>query len=226
VGFDVELASQLAQTLGVRAEFVPVRWPEMPQLLADGVIDVMPGVWYRPFWFATVKLSDPYLVGTMGLAVRDERRDEFASIDALRRARGLKIGVPLDRRQIELSMRRYFGDSDVAWEAIEVWKPYFEGRHPDVDGFLMPAENASGWTLLHPEFTVVVPQPNPVKIPYAFGMAPDAGELAVLVDEWVRYADSAGEIRRAYEYWVLGEGAEPKQPRWSIMRNVLGWGED
>jgi hypothetical protein len=27
-----------------------------------------------------------------------------------------------------------------------------------------PAEHASSWTLLHPQFTVVAPQPNPVKV--------------------------------------------------------------
>jgi len=31
-------------------------------------------------------------------------------------------------------------------------------------------------------------------------------------------------VQRAYDYWVLGRGAEEKGPRWSIMRDLLGWG--
>jgi hypothetical protein len=30
-------------------------------------------------------------------------------------------------------------------------------------------------------------------------------------------------IQQLYAYWILGGGAEPKEPRWSVMRNVLGW---
>jgi hypothetical protein len=31
-------------------------------------------------------------------------------------------------------------------------------------------------------------------------------------------------VQRAYDYWVLGRGAEEKKPRWSILRDVLGVG--
>jgi len=30
-------------------------------------------------------------------------------------------------------------------------------------------------------------------------------------------------IDRAYDYWILGQGAVVKRPRWSIVRDVLGW---
>ena len=223
VGFDIELARDLAKSLGVTAEFVPIVWTELPAMLANGLIDVMPGTWYRPFWFSSLRLSAPYLTGTMALAVRDERRHEFSSVAALRRGQGLKIGVPLDTRQVEFSMRRYFADSDVEFVTLEFWRPFFEGEHPELDAFLLPAENGSAWTLLHPEYTVVVPQPDPVKVPSAFGLALDAEDLANVVNEWVVFATNEGMVQRAYDYWILGQGAREKQPRWSILRNVLGW---
>jgi len=225
VGFDIELAKNLAEALGVMAEFVPIKWPRLPAMLADGTIDVMPGMWYRPYWFPSLRLSAPYLTGTMALAVRDERRDEFGSIEALHHSHGLKVGVPLDLSQVKFSMKRYFGDADVEFVTLETWQPFFEGRHPDLDAFLVPAENASAWTLLHPDYTVVVPQPDPVKIPSAFGLALDTDDLANVVNEWVVFATNEGMIRRAYDYWILGQGAGEKQPRWSIVRNVLGWVE-
>jgi len=223
VGFDIELAQSLAESLGVRAEFVPIEWPELPAMLAEEVIDVMPGTWYRPFWFPSLRLSMPYLTGTMGLAVRDERRHEFASVESLHNSRGLKIGVPLDTRQVKYSMQRYFGDADVEFITLEFWQTFFEGRHPELDAFLVPAENGSAWSLLHPEYTVVVPQPDPVKVPSAFGMALEADELADAVNEWVVFAINEGLIQRANDYWILGQGAVKKQPRWSIVRDVLGW---
>ncbi len=225
VGFDVELAENLANSIGVHAEFVPIKWPLLSEMLAKGLIDVMPGVWFRPNWFTSLRLSRPYFSSTMGIAVRDERRHEFQNIFALRGNHGLRIGVPLQTNQIEASMKYYFGGSDTEFVVVEFWDSYFRGDYPDLDGFLLPAEHASAWTLLHPEFTVVVPQPNPVRIPTGFGMATNAGALADVVNEWVLFADEAGMVRQQYEYWILGEGAQSREPRWSIMRNVLGWGQ-
>jgi Na+/H+-dicarboxylate symporter len=223
VGLDVELGVALADALGVKAEFVPVAWDELPAVLADGLIDVMPGVWYRPYWLSRLRLSEPYHVGTMGIVVRDERRHEFASVESLRRSRGLRIGVPLDSGQVAFSIARYFGKAPVELVPLPTAARFFEGGQRDLDGYLMPAEGASAWTLLHPELTVVVPQPDPVKIPTGFGLPLDARDLADAVDEWVVFATSEGLVHRAYEYWVLGRGAEEKGPRWSILRDVLGW---
>ena len=225
VGLDVELAEALAETLGVRAEFVPVDWTKLPAMLADGTIDVMPGVWYRPNWFPVLRLSTPYLNGTMALAVRDDRRREFARVEDLRRSEGLTIGISLDRRQVETSLRRYFGDAKIELVVLDFWRPFFEGEHPEIDAFLVPAENASAWTLLHPEYTVVTPQPDPVGVPSGFGVALDADDLLTAVNEWVVFAQSEGKIDRARDYWVLGKGAEVTGPRWSILRDVLGWVE-
>ncbi len=223
VGFDVELAGQLAEALGVKAEFVPIRWSELPRLLAAGAIDVMPGMWYRPYWFSSLRLSQPYFTATMALAVRDERRHDFSSVEVLRRTKGLKIAVPLDQSQIRTSMRRYFDASDTEFVTVEFWRSYFEGKHPEVDAFLMPAEHASAWSLLYPQYTVVVPQPDPVELPSAFGLARDAGELVDVVNEWVLFAETAGLIQQSYDYWILGQGAKKPQQRWSIMRDVLDW---
>jgi len=223
VGFEIELGEKLAAALGVRAEFVPVAWSDVPRLLGERVIDVMPGVWLRPYWFADLRLSTPYFIATAGIAVRDERRHEFASVTDLRKSKGLVIGVPLAVNQMQVTMERYFGGADVKFEVVEFWKPYFEGRHPEIDGFLLPAEHASAWTLLYPQYTVVVPQPDPVRIPTAFGLARDADELTDLVNEWVIYADNVGIVREGFTYWVEGQGARQSEPRWSILRDVLGW---
>jgi ABC-type amino acid transport substrate-binding protein len=223
VGLDVELAVRLARGLGVRAEFVPIDWPELPAMLEAGSIDLMPGVWYRPNWFGRLHFSEPYMKVTVGFAVRDERRHEFASIGDLRQSSGLVIGVPLDVRQLSTSLERYLGDADYETRVVEFWPPYFEGRHPDMDAFLMPVEHASGWSLLHPEFTAVVPQPDPVQISVAFGVALDSEALAETVDEWITLARDTGTVDLAYRNWVLGQGAEVAERRWSIKEDVLGW---
>jgi len=224
VGFDVEISESLAAALGVKAEFVPIVWNDMPQMLADGRIDVMPSVWYRTNWFNSLLLSDPYLDVTVGFAMLDRRRHEFESLEALRHSKGLTIGIPLSREQVRRSLEHYFGDADVNIVTVEFWSSYFEGKHPELDAFLVPAEHASAWTLVHPEYSVVVPQPNPIEVATGFGMPLGQHDLRRFINEWIIYAEGTGLLRRNYEQWVLGKGAEDQTPRWSIMRNVLGWG--
>ncbi|MCB1746304.1 MAG: transporter substrate-binding domain-containing protein, partial [Gammaproteobacteria bacterium] len=227
VGFDVELALRASSALGLAAEFVAVDWPEVPDLLAAGVIDVMPGIWYRPNWFSRLKFSRPYLAGTMALVTRDARRHDFASIEDLARSHGLRIGVPLDLEQHRPAMRRYFGTAEVEFvvtspeaafqdAAAAALAPH-AGDGDAVDAMLMPAEHAAGFTLLHPEFTVVVPQPHPVRLSTAFGIALPAEDLEDALDEWIVLAEDTGELRELYAYWILGQGAAPREPRWSLL---------
>jgi Na+/H+-dicarboxylate symporter len=224
VGLDVELAMSLADALGAVAEFVPVQWHEVPDLLANGIIDLMPSVWYRPYWFSSVRLSAPYVDGTVAIVVRDERRHEFASVESIRGLEGLRIGIPLDASQLRYSLRRYFGGADVTFVPLDSSAPFFEGSRPDLDGFVMPAESGSAATLLHPEYSVVAPLPDPVALPFGFGAALDSGDLLDSVNQWIVFARSEGEIRRAYDFWVLGRGAEGPRRRWSVACDVLGWG--
>ncbi len=224
-GFDIELSEKMAESLDLTAEFVPIDWTDLPRLLDEGVIDVMPGMWYRPYWFNSLQLSEPYFTATVGFALLDERRHEFDQLDKIQASPGLRIGVPLDTAQLQYVIARYFGDADIELVPVEFWDSYFAGKHPELDAFLMPAEHAAAWSLLHPEYAAVVPQPDPIQIPTAFGLPIGADGLQHLVDEWVVYSSTAGLVDEAYGYWVLGAGARSNEPRWSIMRNVLGWGE-
>jgi hypothetical protein len=47
--------------------------------------------------------------------------------------------------------------------------------------------------------------------------------LATFVNTWIELKRKDGTIDALYKYWILGQNAAPKGPRWSIMRNVLHW---
>ena len=89
----------------------------------------------------------------------------------------------------------------------------------------IPAESGSVLTLLNPKFTVVVPEPGIVKIPLAYPVARRDQELAQFVNTWVELKRRDGTIEALYGHWILGKQADKRQPRWSIMRNLLHWEE-
>ena len=50
--------------------------------------------------------------------------------------------------------------------------------------------------------------------------------LADMINKWIYLVKDGPGFNRAYDYWIMGIGAEEKKPRWSVVRNVLGWGLD
>jgi ABC-type amino acid transport substrate-binding protein len=227
VGFDVELAGLLARDLGVsKLELVITDWSAMPGLLAQGSIDVMMSVPYAVYWLQDFRFSRPHTDSVYGFAVRDERRHEFATLEAIRAQRNLKIAIPVAVDFMQHRIRDYLGPVDATFVDLPVPREYFEGRRPDIDGLFVRAEVASAWSLLHPEYTIVVPEPAIFKTPVGIAVSrAHAQDLAAFVDDWLVIQQASGTVQRAHDYWVLGRGAQEKRPRWSILRNVLGFGK-
>ena len=91
------------------------------------------------------------------------------------------------------------------------------------DAVVMPAERGSVLSLLHPKYTVVVPAPGIVKIPLAYPVTRRDHEFAAFLNTWIELKRRDGTIDALYSHWILGKQASKRKPRWSIMRDVLGW---
>jgi ABC-type amino acid transport substrate-binding protein len=70
---------------------------------------------------------------------------------------------------------------------------------------------------------VVVPEPNPVKVPLAYPLPPNHTDWAELVNNWIELKRRDGTIAALFRHWIMGQGAEPRGRRWSVVRNVLHW---
>ena len=99
----------------------------------------------------------------------------------------------------------------------------FEKWDPDVDAVALPAERGSAWTLLYPQYSVVVPAPGITKVPLAYPIGAHDPSFASFMNTWIDLKRKDGTIQGLYDYWVLGRDAAPRQPRWSVIRNVLHW---
>jgi hypothetical protein len=43
------------------------------------------------------------------------------------------------------------------------------------------------------------------------------------VNIWIDLKKKDKTIKALYDHWILGKAAEKKEPRWSIIRDVLHW---
>jgi len=223
VGFDVEMVSQMASDLGVGLEFVPVPGDGFEAQLAAGEVDIVPSVPYTHHWLTRLRLSTPYIDGTVGLIVRDSRREEFATLEAIAGHDRLRIGIPGDTDLFAEYLEEIFGDTKIELVQVESWRDYFDGAYGELDAMLGLAEVGTAWSLVHPEYSVVIPRGMLIRRPLAFATSTGADDLGRFVDEWVVLQQARGSTQKAYEYWILGKGAEVRPRRWSIARDVLGW---
>ena len=112
---------------------------------------------------------------------------------------------------------------DIRFSFVASPKAFFEGQRPEIDALVMLAQEAAAMSLLYPRFAAVVPQPDPTAVPLGIAVRKGNQELAAFINNWLEIQKASGAFKRAYAYWVLGEGAAPPQYRWSVLRNVLGW---
>jgi ABC-type amino acid transport substrate-binding protein len=92
-----------------------------------------------------------------------------------------------------------------------------------LDAIVISAERGSAWTLLHPELAVAVPNPPVLTVPLGYPVARRDPELRAFLDSWIELKRRDGSFDELYAYWILGENAQPRAPRWSVLRDVLGW---
>lgn len=220
VGLDVEMAHRLAADLGVGVAFIRTRLENLPAFLRDGRCDIaMSGVLMTPQRAETMRFSQPYLDETLAFMVRDHLRHRFATWDSIRRLGPVHVGT-MDVPYYIAEVRERA--PSLRLEALTATVDPLSAL-PTFEAFLVPAERGSVLTLLHPEFTIVVPEPSPVKAPLAYPLPPGDSDWASLVNGWIELKRRDGTVDALFRHWIMGQSSETRQPRWSILRNVLHW---
>ncbi len=222
VGFDVEMAHQLALDLGVAVEFVPIGRPDdiESHLAADHCDLVMSGVSATATHYLSYPFSKSYIDLTPALVVPDFKRTTLDTIDELLEAEDLRLGIINDPHLIRIASKRL---PDAELVEIPSAAAFFEAETPLADVLIISAEAGSAWTLLHPAYHVVAPFKREIRWPVGYPVAPGDDQFLRFIDRWIDLKVYSGLIDQLYDHWILGRTAVAKEPRWSVIRNVLHW---
>jgi Na+/H+-dicarboxylate symporter/ABC-type amino acid transport substrate-binding protein len=226
VGFDVELLNILAREMGVTLEFVPLSWDTLTSQVNSDEVDIVGTMPLSTRMLMDLDLSDPYLPGELSAVVRDYRRQEFSEPERLLENEELTIAYPGPIAYVRPAVEQALSGLDITWLQINNFEEFFKQEDESIDALIVEAEIGTAWTLLHPEYTVVIPKSSALKTPLGFAVPKGQHDFAALLSRWLNAKKSSGEIQAAYDYWILGKGAEKKELRWSIARDVLGWWDD
>ena len=130
----------------------------------------------------------------------------------------LRLGVP----RVPYFLRRVHEElPDAVVVPTEGMADMFVSHTPPIDAFVAAAERGSAYTLQHPEYAAVIPKPRPLKVPLAYVVAGRDRDMAALLNTWINLKRKDGTIDELFSHWILGQNAVPRQPRWSVLRDVL-----
>lgn len=219
VGYDIDLVQRLAKNLDVDLELVRLNWPDIVSGLADGRLDLaMGGIAITPTRALEVAFSNPYFDHSVGFILPDHMRDNFATLESIQTIPDLEILISPDRHYMDFAKRSF---PNATLVPIESPRAFFRGEHGDAV-LIGSAEAGSAWTLLYPQFGVTVPNGVAVKAPAAIALPKGDAEFVSYINTWLLLSEKNAFMDQLFDYWILGEEYHPGEPRWSIMRNVLG----
>ena len=228
VGFNIEMAHILAQDLGVGLELVPLDQDssyqniiQVANFLNEGYCDInMSSLPVTPQFAEIVDFSVPFENYTLAFLVEDRLKDRFSRWGDLRALPSLKIGISKDIPYYEAKLKGLLPNAELI--QVDSYEEFFNFENSPVDAMVTVAEIGAAWTLLYPDYTIGIPRPI-LAVPVAYALPYGERSLANLVNAWLQLKEQDGTIRSLYDYWIQGKTSAVEPPRWSIIRNVLGW---
>jgi polar amino acid transport system substrate-binding protein len=205
IGFEVELADEIARELGVRAEFVQQDWSNLVPALERGSFDVaMNGLEVTPSRAGTVLFTRPYFVFSAQLVVRnDERR-----VRDLTTVRGRRIGTLANSMSWDLLQDT--GAVVVPYEGVE--EPYQDLSSRRLDGVLLDDIIATRYGLVHRDLRLAADVGDGY---YALALRKDDETLRAAIDRALANIARSGRLRRILAHWNIDSERQAQLASWT-----------
>lgn len=221
VGYDMELIHRLARDFEVGLELVRVDQDDIQHALDSGQIDLhASGMMMDAGLARDHVLSRPYTDVALGVLVADHRRQEFESIELIRENSGLSFAI-VNAPTLERTLELHYPDLHIS--DVNSPRAFLRGEMEGVDALIMPAEAASAWTMVYPDYAAIVPSHASRRVPLVFVLPKDDETFRQYINDWLMLTESMGVMDRAFQHWILGRDLVKRKPRWSVIRDVLYW---
>jgi len=219
VGFDIQIAHQLARSLGVTVEFIPIDYAQLAADLDRGLYDVaMAPLAYSPELFERLNYTLPVLDLTIAVLMRDHEARRYRSARDIAAVKGLQVAhdptFPYAAEVQQLLPRATL---------VELPSIRYFVEHGGADVFVTTAEEGYVWTLQYPEFEVVMDPRAEHRHRVAYAVARPNTALLNYINHRLAAGKDLGMIPRQYDYWIMGKDTFERTPRWCVFPNLTAW---
>ena len=74
----------------------------------------------------------------------------------------------------------------------------------DVDAVIYSAESGSAWTLIYPDYSVVVPQGMSARVKLGLVLPSNQSGYENFINQWLGIEETRGILAKLKNYWIFG----------------------
>jgi polar amino acid transport system substrate-binding protein len=199
IGFEIDIAKQLAEDMGVKVEFVPTEWSGIIPALITGKFDVIiGGMSITAQRNLKINFSDPYYYADVALLANKKKAEGFKLEDfnkegvviAARLGSTAALAAKTSFPKAEL---RLFDNEPAAVQEV------MNGRvHAMTSDQPLPAQKAAELPDLLVSYNVSL-----LREPIGFGIRKGDIDTLNYFNNWIEIVKSKGFIKDRYQYWFL-----------------------
>ncbi len=199
IGFEIDVATQLAADMGVKIEFTPTKWAGIIPALLTGKFDVIVGgMSIRPDRNLKVNFSIPYdyagqsLAANKKLAAGFSRLEDFNHSDVVIAARLGSTAADAANRFLPNAQKKFFDDE------AQVIQEVLNGRaYAAVASAPLPAFQA----IKYPDRLFVPVAGTFTKEPIGFAVRKGDFDTLNYFNNWIRFVEAKGWLAERKHYW-------------------------
>ncbi len=199
IGFEIDVATRLAEDMGVKVEFVPTKWDGIIPALLTGKFDVIiGGMGILPQRNLKVNFSIPYYYTGMSMVAHKEKAegydsvDDFNTPDVVIAARLGSTAVTATKEYLPKATLRMFNDESQAYQEL------INGNAHAVVG---SAPTPAFYAIKYPDKLFVPLAETFTKEPIAFAVRKSDFDTLNFLDNWIRVVTAEGWIQKRKHYW-------------------------
>ncbi len=221
VGYDTACAYDMAKSLNVRLSFVPFSIETLLDDLENGVFDIaMSGLYITPERLRRAEVSTPYFQNPLALIVTSDRAADFTDMDAVTAMNDLDMASFHDPILEPLLRRLFPSAKPVVVKDYDVLP-----KRPDIDAAIWTFSQAKSYAAEYEGFSAVKPKGLNAVMVFGYYLPPGSTQMLRFVNHWIELRERDGTFAALADYWIEGNPPFAAKPRWSIMHNVLHWGD-
>jgi polar amino acid transport system substrate-binding protein len=199
IGFEIDVANQLAKDLGVDVELKPFDWKDIIPALQKNDIDIIvAGITITPKRALQVSFSQPYAESGIGLATNTKRTKDFTELHDLNRstinlaAISKTVSADLVGRIFPKAKLKLYSSSKEAIQALLKGEIHGYVEHNPIPTFL---------AIDHPEI-IDVPVSRPLLRTVAgFAIQKGNPDFINFLNAWITAHETDGWLDSAQDYW-------------------------
>ena len=199
IGFEIDVARQLAKDMGVKVEFVPTKWSGIIPALLTGKFDVLiGGMGIRTQRALKVNFSVPYDYSGMSIVANKKKAVDFNYLSDFNRPE-ITIAVKLGTTAV-MAAQKYLPNATLRKFDDEA-QTFQELRNGNVHAVVSSAPRPAVEAAKYPDTLYLPLKSTFTKEPIGFALRKGDPDTLAFFNSWITVKRDQGWLQERHDYW-------------------------